>query len=362
MQTNYFSANAFAHNGDVLVPVNVAENACEIISLVNMALKVAGYHRVPIHFVSSVVKRSLHLSNVLGEWMSLEYVNKLYEAKYPLIHGQLLADKLLYHHEYPSKVFEYPKPHIILAGHVELQCGEALDFLKTWNLNPNNLLILADWPMDALNNRLYIETLNIFTRSSLNISEIVYRTRPKSFACIDNPYTRSHSDSLPKATYFMPVSCPVKFKPKQEFVMALLTEKSLKSMEVDQSSHFMSPDGNKIYPMVFSGNIMIPSSLKTPNQGVNFVVRVKSNNSQSNNQTKTINCDELINKYSSHLPDILVREVSPNNKIVSWKDDTNNVLIKNINPHELEAVVSSSNPGLMNRLNKILDEYVYEKN
>ncbi|KND00155.1 uncharacterized protein SPPG_04496 [Spizellomyces punctatus DAOM BR117] len=130
--------------GNVLLPVNPCGTMFELIAIISEYLRSCGLVTTPIHIVSSIAKRSLHLANIQGEWMSLEKQANLYEARQPLIHGRLLEDKLLFHHDFSASVYQYRGPYIVFVGHPSLQAGQVRDFLNVWKNDPRNLMVVTE--------------------------------------------------------------------------------------------------------------------------------------------------------------------------------------------------------------------------
>ncbi|TPX68072.1 hypothetical protein SpCBS45565_g03410 [Spizellomyces sp. 'palustris'] len=165
--------------GNVLLPVNPCGTMFELIAIISEYLRSCGLVTTPIHIVSSIAKRSLHLANIQGEWMSLEKQANLYEARQPLIHGRLLEDKLLFHHDFSASVFQYRGPYIVFVGHPSLQAGQVRDFLKVWKNDPRNLMVVTGQAA-------HMSGFVTVYLQLLNASRIVERAISQTGICRDN--------------------------------------------------------------------------------------------------------------------------------------------------------------------------------
>ncbi|KAI8825616.1 beta-lactamase-like protein [Fimicolochytrium jonesii] len=135
---------ALENRGNVLFPCFPCGTMFDVIGFVSDYIKAAGYLDTPMHVVSPLAKRALHMANIQGEWMSADKQSSLYQARQPLRHGQLLEERSLHYHETPETVFSFRGPHIVFAGYAGPLSGDAEIFLKKWSQNANNLLVLTE--------------------------------------------------------------------------------------------------------------------------------------------------------------------------------------------------------------------------
>lgn len=54
--------------GNVLLPVHPCGALFELIAIIHDYIHMRGFVETPMHVVSPVAKRSLHLANIQGEW------------------------------------------------------------------------------------------------------------------------------------------------------------------------------------------------------------------------------------------------------------------------------------------------------
>lgn len=230
--------------------------------------------------------------------MSAEYQDKMYDAKYPLIHSQLVKDKHLYYHNSPHELYHHPKPHVVIAGHAGLMSGEAEVFYGLWKANPENVMILTDMSAHDFGGEGAMKIISCPIGNSLSLRELVERLRPVALACADNPSSRAQAAFLPQSTTFMQPFVPVKFPIDQCYVNGVITEKSLKVMEAKEPLPLVA-SGQRLYSLLFSGSVIVPNSVKCLGSDVSFVVKIKSSRASPDVESQVMSGDALVSKYIS---------------------------------------------------------------
>ncbi|KAI9203967.1 beta-lactamase-like protein [Polychytrium aggregatum] len=137
-------AMAVDRGGNVILPIGPCGYLYDLLDIISKHLRALGMSQFPMHYVSPVAKRSLHMANILGEWASTESQENLYSASTPLTHGELLEHKRLYLHPTPASILRMKGPYIIFTDHASLLSGSVRGLVAAYRQDPNSVLILTD--------------------------------------------------------------------------------------------------------------------------------------------------------------------------------------------------------------------------
>ncbi|KAJ3089065.1 Integrator complex subunit 9 [Quaeritorhiza haematococci] len=137
-------ARTVEKNGNVIIPIDSFGTVFDLIDVLSRQLYHIGFTQLPMHIVSPVAKRSLHIANILGEWMNPSVQTNLYKSQTPLLHGGLMEQRRLIHHDSVHTVFNHKGPYVIFVGHSSMKFGDVVHLVRAWGGDQDTSVVLTD--------------------------------------------------------------------------------------------------------------------------------------------------------------------------------------------------------------------------
>ncbi|KAJ3192096.1 Integrator complex subunit 9 [Irineochytrium annulatum] len=131
-------------SGSLLFPVLPFGITFEVIECIHYCLNDLGKPNAPIHYISPYGKESVHMCNILGEWMNASEQLQMFRSQMPMSLSSMVKANRLKVHASIQTVFESSPPYYILVGHPSMAYGDVCYFVDKWKSMPNAKVILTE--------------------------------------------------------------------------------------------------------------------------------------------------------------------------------------------------------------------------